>query len=221
VRQFSSGATRDTDDTKADPEGCFHPLVIKAVSDYMAKHSYLPNGTRRPADNWQKGMPRAQWRKSLERHWLDARLHDKGFPDQARETMVDALCAIIFNAQGRLLEELLGRDLEDIPARRITNAKRKHPLVHPGDTTKKPDKPTHTSDCPIKWGACCTCRKMEHNALKLQPDGSLKPFRQFNGSDLVQPAENGTIQAPTQGKLSDEKWQEFAGKVIARRKRRV
>jgi hypothetical protein len=113
MREFNSGATRDTDDTKPDPEGCYHPLVLKAVSDYMAKHSYLPDGTRRAADNWQAGMPRAVWRKSLERHWLDVKLHDKGHGDEAREPIIDALCAVIFNAQGRLLEELLDRDLSE------------------------------------------------------------------------------------------------------------
>lgn len=122
MREFVSGATRDTDNTKPDPEGCFHPLVLKAVSDYMAKHSYLPNGTRRAADNWMKGMPRAVWRKSLERHWLDVKLHDKSFSDQAREPMIDALCAVIFNAQGRLLEELLGRDLPLPKEQRLSTA---------------------------------------------------------------------------------------------------
>ena len=119
MREFKSGATRDADTTKPDPEGCYHPLVLKTVADYMAKHSYLPDGTRRAADNWMAGMPRAVWRKSLERHWLDVKLHDRGHGGEAREPMIDALCAVIFNAQGRLLEELLDRDLEeDAPKRK-------------------------------------------------------------------------------------------------------
>jgi hypothetical protein len=44
---------------------------------------------------------------------LDVKLHDRGHGDKAREPMIDALCAVIFNAQGRLLEELLKRDLEE------------------------------------------------------------------------------------------------------------
>ena len=129
MREFVSGATRDTDATKPDPEGCYHPLVLKAVSDYMAKHSYLPDGSRRASDNWQAGMPRAVWRKSLERHWLDVKLHDKGHGDQAREPMIDALCAVIFNAQGRLLEELLDRDLEeDSPERKRPSKPKEGPI---------------------------------------------------------------------------------------------
>lgn len=125
MRKFASGATRDADNTKPDPEGCYHPLVLKAVSDYMAKHSYLPDGTRRAADNWQAGMPRAVWRKSLERHWLDVKLHDKGHGDQAREPLIDALCGVVFNAQGRLLEELLNRNLsEDAPGRKRPSTSR-------------------------------------------------------------------------------------------------
>jgi hypothetical protein len=131
MRAFGSGATRDGDLQKADPEGCFHPLVLKAVSDYMMRHSFLPDGTRRPADNWMFGMPRKVWRKSLERHWLDVKLIDRGCAKDAREPMVDALCAVIFNAQGRLLEELLGRDLPDALAtkvvRRERQSKRKKP----------------------------------------------------------------------------------------------
>jgi hypothetical protein len=121
MRQFKGGASRDNDDTKPDPEGCFHPLVIREVAEYMKKHSYLPDGTRRPADNWMFGMPRAVWRKSLDRHWLDVKLHDRGHGDKAREPIIDALCAVIFNAQGRLLEELLGRDLQ------VESKKRKRP----------------------------------------------------------------------------------------------
>jgi hypothetical protein len=58
-------------------------------------------------------MPRSVWRKSLDRHWLDVKLHDRGYGDKAREGIIDALCAVIFNAQGRLLEELLDRDIKE------------------------------------------------------------------------------------------------------------
>jgi len=166
VRQFEGGASRDTDDNKSDPEGCFHPLVIREVAEYMKKHSYLPDGTRRPADNWQHGMPRAVWRKSLERHWLDVRLHDKGHGDKAREPIIEALCAVIFNAQGRLLEELLGRDLQ------VESKKRKRPST----TKPKLNRPNHAVDCCAQAGACCTCKKQTPPAMELQPDGTLKPF---------------------------------------------
>jgi hypothetical protein len=113
MREFEGGASRDSDTDKIDPDACFSPLVIKAVSEYLLKHSYLPGGKRRSCENWQAGMPRNVWRKSLDRHVLDLKLHDRGYGDQAREGAIDALCAIIFNAQGRLLEELLGRDLPE------------------------------------------------------------------------------------------------------------
>jgi hypothetical protein len=135
MRHFIGGASRNTDDTKADPEGCFHPLVLREVSEYMKKHSFLPDGTRRPADNWQHGMPRAVWRKSLERHWLDVRLHDKGFSDKAHESLIDALCAVIFNAQGRLLEELLGRDLPVDPPKHKKLSKEPPPKQIPKPKT--------------------------------------------------------------------------------------
>ena len=38
TRQFSTGATRDTDEGKYDYEGFFSPLVLERYGEYMNKH---------------------------------------------------------------------------------------------------------------------------------------------------------------------------------------
>jgi hypothetical protein len=38
MRQFISGATRDSEEGKFDYEGFYSPLVIKRFSQYMNKH---------------------------------------------------------------------------------------------------------------------------------------------------------------------------------------
>jgi hypothetical protein len=55
-------------------------------------------------------MPRKVYAKSLVRHALDVRLHQRGLGKRAREPLDEALCAIIFNASGLLYEVLLGRE---------------------------------------------------------------------------------------------------------------
>lgn len=112
VRTFDTGATRDLDDNKYDYEGFLSPLVIEAFGAYMHKHRIQPDGKLRDSDNWQKGIPRAAYMKSLWRHLVQVwKLHrglackdEKGNP----VTMVDALMAVLFNAGGYAHELLSG-----------------------------------------------------------------------------------------------------------------
>ena len=38
IRQFNTGATRDTDEDKYDYEGFYSPLVMERFAQYMNKH---------------------------------------------------------------------------------------------------------------------------------------------------------------------------------------
>jgi hypothetical protein len=109
MRTFDSGATRDTDTGKYDYEAFLCPLVIQRFGEYMHKHRMQSDGKLRDGDNWQKGIPTKQYMKSLWRHmhqlWLILRGH-VGDPDEAREDLENACCAIIFNAQGILHNHL-------------------------------------------------------------------------------------------------------------------
>lgn len=111
MRQFDTGATRDTDAGKNDYEGFYSPLVVEAFGDYMNKHRVQADGKLRDSDNWQKGIPKDAYMKSLWRHFLDMWFIHRGYErydkvTKEKLTMKEVLCAIIFNVQGYLFEIL-------------------------------------------------------------------------------------------------------------------
>lgn len=111
MRQFSTGATRNSDVGKNDYEGFYHPLVIEAFGDYMTKHRKQADGKLRDSDNWQKGIPKDAYMKSLWRHFLDMWFIHRGYErfdsiTGEKLTMKEVICAIIFNVQGYLFELL-------------------------------------------------------------------------------------------------------------------
>ena len=111
MRTFPTGATRDIDVNKIDPEGFLSPIVLLRYSNYMNKHRTQPDGDLRSGDNWQKGMPRDSFARSMWRHFLDFWLVHRGWGDASRATIDTALCGIIFNAMGYLHEILIDRDI--------------------------------------------------------------------------------------------------------------
>ena len=111
MRKFKTGATRNDDTNKYDFEGFLSPAVIQRFGKYMHSHRYQADGSIRDSDNWQKGMSKDAYMKSLLRHTIDFwSLHrenevinpDTGEPSDKEEL----LCAIMFNAMGYLFEEL-------------------------------------------------------------------------------------------------------------------
>lgn len=103
-RYFESGAYRDVDDTKLDYEGFLSPLVLQEFGRYMQKHRKQSDGVMRDSDNWQKGIPQSVYMKSLLRHTHDMWMENRGY--KSREGRIDAVCGVMFNAMGWLLEEL-------------------------------------------------------------------------------------------------------------------
>jgi hypothetical protein len=109
IRQFDTGATRDVDTTKPDYEGFLSPLVIQRFGQYMHKHRQQQDGSLRDSDNWQRGIPRDAYMKSGWRHFFDWWALHRGHP--ANETDIEeALCALLFNAQGYLHEAIKARE---------------------------------------------------------------------------------------------------------------
>ena len=107
MREFDTGATRNSDEGKPDYEAYLSPLVIQRYGEYMAKHAVQADGNLRPGDNWQKGFPLASYVKSGWRHMVDWWLLHRGY--KAREENIEeSLCAVIFNSSG-YLHELLKR----------------------------------------------------------------------------------------------------------------
>lgn len=103
MRQFETGATRDADADKPDYEGFICPLVVERYGQYMHKHRRLPDGSMRPSDNWQRGIPLDAYASSLWRHTQDFHKAHRGY---AAPDIEDSLCALIFNASGYLHELL-------------------------------------------------------------------------------------------------------------------
>lgn len=106
VRQFETGATRSPLENKLQYEGFFSPLVLRRRAQYMHKHRYQSDGNVREADNWQKGMPLNSYMDSGFRHFMDWWLHHRGFDNKTEEPIEEALCALMFNAEGYLHEIL-------------------------------------------------------------------------------------------------------------------
>ena len=106
ARIFASGATRNNDVGKPDYFGFTSALVTKRFGEYMLKHRKQEDGSLRDSDNWKKGFPEGETVRSLSRHVEDVKLHLEGFPSAAVETLEEALCAVIFNAQSMLFEIL-------------------------------------------------------------------------------------------------------------------
>ncbi len=107
-RVFKTGASRDSDEGKLDYEGFLSPLALACYAQYMHKHRHLPGGTLRASDNWQKGIPRSAYMKSLWRHliqvWCWHRIPDICVAEDEGETLESGLCGVIFNAMGYLHE---------------------------------------------------------------------------------------------------------------------
>ena len=107
MREFDTGATRDSDDGKLDYEGFFSPAVLKRRAEYMHKHRMQADGVMRDSDNWQKGIPLDQYMKSGWRHfwewWAAHRGSNLAGPDV---DIVEAICALMFNLEGYLHEYL-------------------------------------------------------------------------------------------------------------------
>lgn len=108
MRDFQTGATRDSVDGKPQYEGYLSPRVLYEFGQYMLRHQTQADGQQRAADNWQKGIPTDAYMDSLMRHVMDLWLHHRGAGAYATETLLNSLMAILFNVQGYTLEVLKG-----------------------------------------------------------------------------------------------------------------
>ena len=116
VRQFESGATRDTAEGKLDYEGFLSPLVLKSFAEYMHEHRIQSDGSIRASDNWQKGIPLDAYMQSMFRHFMDVWFFHRGLPELAEAASIDeALNALFFNVQGSQHEVLKEMDSSGLP----------------------------------------------------------------------------------------------------------
>ncbi len=115
VRRFDTGASRDLDVNKLDPEGFLSPLVLRRYCEYMHSHRQLADGTFRDSDNWMKGIPKAAYMKSGFRHFFDWWCEHRGV--ETKEGIELALCGLLFNTMGFLHEHLKSKhEMHDVAA---------------------------------------------------------------------------------------------------------
>lgn len=106
IRTFDTGANRDTAEGKLEYAGFMHPLVLKRFAEYMDFNRHLADGSVRASDNWQKGIPIEVYEQSLARHFMDVWLCIRGQDKEATEPYETALCGVLFNTMGLLLENM-------------------------------------------------------------------------------------------------------------------
>ena len=113
IRKFESGATRDSDENKLDYEGFLSPIVLRRYAQYMCKHRKQSDGQLRDSDNWQKGIPIAQYMKSKWRHFMDTWSQWRAKIDHPIDQydIEESLCAELFNTMG-MLHEILKKGFE-------------------------------------------------------------------------------------------------------------
>jgi hypothetical protein len=110
MRNYETGATRNSDEGKMQYARIFDPGVERAFAEYMESQRVQADGKVRDPDNWKKGIPIQDYLDSQRRHWHDvwALLSDR--KDLAEEKdLVTALCALKFNVDGMLFEVLKAR----------------------------------------------------------------------------------------------------------------
>ena len=110
MREFESGATRDTVDDKLDLEGFLSPAVINRYAEYMNKHRKQSDGNLRDSDNWQKGIPTDVYMKSGYRHFFDWWANHRHVELAIKEDIEESLCGLLFNTMGYLHEHLKSKD---------------------------------------------------------------------------------------------------------------
>jgi hypothetical protein len=110
MRNFETGATRNSDEGKMQYARIFDPGVERAFAEYMESQRVQADGKVRDPDNWKKGIPVPSYLDSQRRHWHDVWCLLSGRPDLAEEKdLVTALCALKFNVDGMLFEVLKDR----------------------------------------------------------------------------------------------------------------
>ena len=115
IRQFDSGATRDTVEGKLSYVKALSPIVLQRYVQYLDIHRKQSDGSMRDFDNWKKGLPKEAYLDGLGRHFIAVWLLEHGFPasdNHGPVTLEDSLCGIIFNAMGRLHELLKEKPTE-------------------------------------------------------------------------------------------------------------
>lgn len=116
MRQFETGATRDSDDHPDKPNyvKALSPIVLREYVKYLGRHRTMPDGTKRDWDNWKGGLPIDVYMEGLLRHvmavWLIQHGY-KAYDNNGEVTLKDSLNGVVFNTTG-FLHEILESEIK-------------------------------------------------------------------------------------------------------------
>jgi hypothetical protein len=116
IRQFETGATRDSDDHPEKPNyyAALSPIVLREYVKYLGRHRTMADGTKRNWDNWKSGIPIDVYMEGLMRHTMAVWLIQQGFKsydNHGEVTLKDSLNGVLFNTIGHL-HEILKAEVE-------------------------------------------------------------------------------------------------------------
>lgn len=112
LQKYGGGATRSSSADKPDYEGFINPEVLVMYGEYMHAARFQRDGTFRESDNWQQGIPKKAYMKSLLRHVIEMWFwHRTGRMPVNKDTGVpftpqQLFSAIMFNIMGYAKEHL-------------------------------------------------------------------------------------------------------------------
>jgi hypothetical protein len=150
MRNFGTGATRDSADWKLDLKGFLSARAVELLGRYMHFHRHQADGKLRDSDNWKLGIPIKVYEESETRHvfeWLRALEDEKAENSPVANVNGKALVAalgMMFNLQGWLheqskLAERLGIDLASLIELHATAVKAKDAAEADRVKPKRPD----------------------------------------------------------------------------------
>lgn len=111
MRQFETGASRDSDDHPDKPSyyKALSPIVLREYVKYIGRHRAVSDGSKRDWDNWKNGIPIDVYMNGLLRHTMAVWLIQHGFKsydNNGEVTIKDSLNGVLFNTMGFLHEYL-------------------------------------------------------------------------------------------------------------------
>jgi len=108
-RTFDTGATRDTEAGKLDFDGFLSVEALERYAEYLNGHRTMSDGSTRASDNWKNGIPLDVYMKSAWRHFFAWWKLYRSPPSSAEE-IEEAICGLLFNANGFLHEFLTAKN---------------------------------------------------------------------------------------------------------------
>ena len=158
IRNFDTGATRDTGEGKLLFDKFLSSTVLRQFAKFMNMNRLQSDGKLRDGDNWQKGIPQENYMESAFRHFMDWWDYHRKLSPQDRAGDVEgigALCGLMFNVMGWMHEWLKENEPIDFDGAEPT-----FEMAERQQNTKEVTKPVANQSCET-----CRCQQCEDGIL--------------------------------------------------------